>query len=456
MGHIFKNLKENLFFFFLFLVVVLIVYFPTILGEPFWDDWIFIFVRQRYQFGSSSPLVFFPGGEFPKAWPVFYSFLWLLIKLFKDQYLFYHLTSILLHSLNGFLFYSFLKRIKFKHSLLLSFAYLVHPAHLYTVAWIIQIKTLLAIFFFLISLNILITKSIRHHWQKLFISIVFFAASIFSKATTVGFIFPLIFSYRYFKSIISQRLYLTLIIAPIVILATWATFTTAWNFKINNDVINSSDEKILYESEKLYLPDIAERVLTTSKVFFQYLKFNLYPFDSAQLYQERVVINNSSLEFLTIISTVCLFSYMLYFLYRENHFLFLALTFYTATLLPFCGMIYIPIFDSSNFIPYWLSIPLLGLIPLFSYFNSKKFLILVFIFWSAVTHFQSYNFIKTDEIFIKSIEKNPDSMSASVALIEHYIFTKRCEKANDSYRKFIQATNIDLSKIKQKLKECHP
>lgn len=448
-----KN-KENIFVLFLFFVISVIVFFPSILGEPFWDDWIFIFVRQRYQFNSASPLVFFPGGEYAKAWPIFYSCLWFMVKLFHDKYFLYHLTSIALHALNSFLFYQLIKKVRLNYSLLLGLLYLVHPAHLYTVSWIIQIKTLLAIFFFLLCLHLLLWEKVKHHWAKIISAILFYFMSIFSKATTVGFIIPIFFSYRYFKNYIAKKTFLTLVILPIIILAAWATLSTAWNFKINNEIINSSDEKILYESEKAYLPNPAERVLTTTKVFSQYYLFNFLPFDGDQLYQDRVILRNSSLEFAMIFSTLFATLFLIRFLYLNHFFLFSTFLFYLATIIPFCGMIYIPIFDSSNFIPYWLSIPLLGLIPLLSLIKSKNILIGIILFWSGVTHFQTYNFVHAEKIFIKSIAKNPDSLSASVALIEHYIFTKKCDKAEESYQNFIQSTNFDLTKIKLKLKEC--
>ena len=100
-------------------------------------------------------------------------------------------------------------------------------------------------------------------------------------------------------------------------------------------------------------------------------------------------------------------------------------------------MFYIPIFSLSNFIPYWLSIPFLGLLPLISHFiSSRKILIVIVMIFAAITHWQAYEFINVEDIFIESLKKAPEKRDFQIALIEHYTFTGQCLKAKAMYKEF--------------------
>jgi hypothetical protein len=447
--------KKHLFCFFAFIIFSVAIYFPSLLGDPFWDDWVFIFKSVSGQMHTPSPLAFFPGGKYAKSWPLFFTFLWVMLKVFKDHYIYYHWVNLIFHGINGYLCWKMLEKIKVKNAFLIALIYIAHPLQLFTVSWIIQIKTILSTFFFLISLNFLIDAYIKEKKTLVFFSILFFIFSIFTKSTTVAFGACLLFIYPVIKEKISFKKYLFYFLIPFIFLSAVATVRTAWSFNIR-DILSSAkigtpeyytisvynfpySEDILQPGEVPFEQlTAADRTILSTKSFLRYTLFTIFPFEGQHLFQKKTEMTYFSLELLYLVSGVIFLYYFISYLVRNKlHREYLGLTFFTAAMLPFCGMVYIPIYSISNFVPYWLSIPLLGLLPLTSYLiKSSKVLIGIIVIFAAVSHWQSYEFINTDEIFVESIKEAPDTQVYQIALIEHYVFTNQCKRALDLYQNF--------------------
>lgn len=106
----------------------------------------------------------------------------------------YHLQNVLLHALNGFLFYRFLQLMGLKQpiSLVAAFIFIAHPVQVESVAWISQRKTLLATTFLLLSLISyhLYSKAENRGRLHYFASLAFFAGALLSKSVSV--ILPLL------------------------------------------------------------------------------------------------------------------------------------------------------------------------------------------------------------------------------------------------------------------------
>lgn len=102
--------KSTILIFALFFVVLIAVYFPVLNSGPLWDDWIFLF--KSWTLKVASPIDFWKWGEYRRSWPLFYTSISLMHKLFGENFLFYHLTNLILHAANSSLVYYILKRLK--------------------------------------------------------------------------------------------------------------------------------------------------------------------------------------------------------------------------------------------------------------------------------------------------------------------------------------------------------
>jgi len=99
-------------------------------------------------------------------------------------------TNVLLHALNGMLFYLFLERLSGRKlwGFLAAFIFLFHPVQVESVAWISQRKNLLAMFFFLAAFHSYLSYRNKGTGQgRLFyvISVATFVLSLLSKSVAV-------------------------------------------------------------------------------------------------------------------------------------------------------------------------------------------------------------------------------------------------------------------------------
>ncbi len=425
-----------------FIFLSIAVFFPTIYGQPFWDDWIYIF-RNDY-FYNHSFLTYFPGGKLSRSWPLFYTSMWFFLRIFGSHYFLYHLASLILHGINGFFIFRLGSQLKFRWPLLVAVLYMVHPAHLMTLGWIMQFKTILSIFFLLSAIQTLIwyyhsTKS-AHYLLALF----FFTCSLFSKATTVCFLFTVPFLYPRFKERI-ERKKLLLLTAPFIVIGLAALARTVWSYTGN--IVSAN-----------YLADMfVERIHLSMKVFTRFIEILFIPARNI-LFQKRVQLNYTSREFLEIFVGISLvFSFGRIIFEKQNALLKGSFLFFMAALLPFCGIVDIPIFAFSNLVPYWWSIPALGLLPIIDYYtNSKKILIAAIVYFAAISHIQSYAFKSPDKILVDSIKHSPTNRTFYVALIEHYVYSGDCKKAQAAYEELTKLSATMEVPLLTKVRRCIP
>ncbi len=475
--------RSILFYFPFFIIISLLVFYPTYFGSALWDDWFFIF-RNKFLTTSTSPLPYFNGSEF-KAWPLTHAFFWLLFQVFHFNYSLYHLVSIVLHGINGYLCYLLLKQLKLKNYFLISILFLVHPLHLFTVAWIIQIKTLLSLGFFLSSMIFLNFFFKRDAWAYFFASIILYFLSLISKSTSAIFCLTLLACIPFLRIKYNFQK-LVLIIGPYIFLGIMSLIRTLWDvqlravgaislasfllfisvfkfrffltrywqyiFSIFSVILIFSFWKYIYMSLSLLH---ANSLIISFKNFIRYVVFIILPYDN-KLFPYSTTANLTSFEFIIIFFFLCLYYLLLKKLYQKNYFYSWAgLIFFTLSIYPFCGIFNVPLFTYSNFSPYWLSIPFLGLLPMISDLIESKFKIcIIVVIYSVITNLQAQKFYNTDSIFIESLNSTSAPDSVKVSLVEHYIFTGQCKKAKDAFKDIENSYAAQVFFTEKKLKAC--
>lgn len=170
--------QRPVFLFVFFFMLSLLCNILAIKGEPVWDDYYYFFLKT--EFHTFNPAYFWTTWQ---RWPIFKTVLNILYSLFEKNYFYYHLVNIIIHALNGFLLAYILKKIKFKYWILSAILFLIHPTCVQSSAWIFQIKNLLSVFFFFLSL-LLLFYSIRKDFLifPYLGSIVLYSASLLTKS----------------------------------------------------------------------------------------------------------------------------------------------------------------------------------------------------------------------------------------------------------------------------------
>lgn len=154
---------------------------------PFSDDYHFVFKYYHLK-SAPHPFVFFnPWSVYFKSWAFTYSVLWVMFRMFGEQVVFYRLVNLTLHFTNHLLFKKILERqkeIPENIRLLLGLVFLFHPLTVLTTSWIFQLKTLLAVFFFLVFYLLFQKLDIKLHRNKVKLFFLFWL-SLVSKVVVI-------------------------------------------------------------------------------------------------------------------------------------------------------------------------------------------------------------------------------------------------------------------------------
>jgi len=135
----------------LLLSVTAIAYFPALRGGFIWDDE--TFVTQNKLIKASDGLYrFWFTTEPADYWPVSYTAFWIEWRLWGGQTLGYHLVNLGLHVADCLLLWAILRRLRVPGAYVAAFLFAVHPVNVESVAWIFQLKNLMAMLFYLATI----------------------------------------------------------------------------------------------------------------------------------------------------------------------------------------------------------------------------------------------------------------------------------------------------------------
>lgn len=194
------RLRNGLIFAFSFFLA-LAIYWPSIQGKPIWDDYSFWFSAPEMTDRQSYIDIWKYFG-----WPFSVTVQKFLLSIFKSKYIYYHLTNFIIHFANSLLVYKLGRLFRLKYPLMYFALFLFHPVCVISTAWMVQIKTLLCLFFALASILTFVKGLKETKWMVL--SWILFALSITSKSASVTVpVIYVIISLRYhrftFKNTIS-------------------------------------------------------------------------------------------------------------------------------------------------------------------------------------------------------------------------------------------------------------
>jgi Flp pilus assembly protein TadD len=132
------------------IVAVAIVYLPAVRADFVWDDFLLITGNPLLQ-NFSGLLEIWSGGRTADYFPLTNTVFWIEHHLFGANATGYHAVNILLQMANALLVWRLLKRLNIPGAWLAGFIFGIHPIHVASVAWISELKNLLALFFALLS-----------------------------------------------------------------------------------------------------------------------------------------------------------------------------------------------------------------------------------------------------------------------------------------------------------------
>src|SRR5438876_10528644 len=132
------------------IIAVALVYLPALRGNFVWDDFRLITGNPLLQ-NASGLLEIWYGGRTADYFPLTNTVFWIEHHLFGRNATGYHAVNILLQTANALLVWRLLERLNIRGAWLAGLIFGIHPIHVASVAWISELKNLLAMFFALCS-----------------------------------------------------------------------------------------------------------------------------------------------------------------------------------------------------------------------------------------------------------------------------------------------------------------
>ena len=163
------------------------VYLPVLRGDFVWDDFLLITGNPLLQ-NFSGLVEIWSGGRTADYFPLTNTIFWIEHHLFGANATGYHAVNILLQIANALLVWRLLTRLNIPGAWLAGLIFGIHPVHVASVAWISELKNLLAMFFALLSVLCFLElddQRLRNSATAYAASLVFFALALLSKTQVV-------------------------------------------------------------------------------------------------------------------------------------------------------------------------------------------------------------------------------------------------------------------------------
>jgi protein O-mannosyl-transferase len=422
-----------------------IVYSPSINGGFILDDDYLLTENNLIKATNGLNRLWFTA-ESQDYWPLTNSTFWIEWRLWGLQPTGYHATNLLLHIATSLMIWAILRKMSVPGAYFAALIFAVHPVNVESIAWISQRKNLLALFFFLSSIQCYLNAEIQSSKQNTqahfrfglwyCISLAAFILALLSKGSVV--VLPVIW-----LGIIWWRRKVTLWdmsrMVPFFVAAGIFTGINIWFQKHGSDIV-------------LRDATFLERVLGAAGVLWFYLYKALLPLDLAFVYPQWCIQVENPLWWISLVGAIAFT--VIFWLYRNSWsrpFLF-AWGFFCTALVPVMGFTDVGFMKYSLVADHYLHIAIIGVIALatagFTVWRRQTsnamqtaatiFGIIVLATLMSLCWQQSNIYRNALTLYQTAIKKNPEFMMGHSNLGAEYFKAGRFAEAIECYENTIR------------------
>src|SRR5258706_5677277 len=169
----------------LLILSVVLAYQPAWTATFIWDDDVYVLHNKLLTEPGGLARIWFSQESPSQYFPLVYTVFKLERALWGLHPAGYHWVNILLHAANSFLVWRILSRLQVPGCWLAAALFAVHPVQVETVAWVTELKNVLSVFFFLLSLSawLRFLENGQKRWQWYAGALIFYSLALFSKTT---------------------------------------------------------------------------------------------------------------------------------------------------------------------------------------------------------------------------------------------------------------------------------
>ena len=168
----------------LIVLLVFLAYLPALRGGFIWDDDAYVTNNPLLTAPDGLKRIWFSMDSPSQYFPLTYTVFRIERSLWGLNPAGYHGVNVLLHAINALLVWLLLKRLSVPGAWLAAALFALHPVEVESVAWITELKSVLSLFFTLLTLLCWIEfvgERSKRFWYGL--ALVFYALALFSKTT---------------------------------------------------------------------------------------------------------------------------------------------------------------------------------------------------------------------------------------------------------------------------------
>lgn len=393
----------------LILLLTVIVYIPSMNGSFVWDgDHV---IKDNLLLRTTDGLWkiwFAPFSNIEEVhyWPLVYTVFWIEYQLWNLNALGYHLVNVFFHSLNTFLLWIILTRLSISGSFLAAAIFALHPVHVESVAWSVELKDVLSGMFYLLAFLTYLQFNTRKDCCMYVLSLFLFVCALLSKSITITFPILLVL-YLWWKNELERKNILPLIPFFIVAIAMGI-----------GDVLFVKQ----HQRDSLNLTYL-DRFLIAGRALWFYAEKIFLPINLIGIYPKWAVNTKSIIQYLFPLSIIALIVLLWFKRQRFGKGPLILVLYFIITLTPVLGFITHCFMFYSYIADRFQYLASIGLIILFSAGAVKivkragaaqKIVkcgggAFLFLFLGAATWYQNTFYVDMEAFFRNIVTKNPQS-----------------------------------------------
>ena len=429
----------------LIVLLVFLAYLPALRGGFIWDDDVYVTDNPLLTAPDGLRRIWFSMDSPSQYFPLTYTVFRIERSLWGLNPAGYHGVNISLHAINALLVWLLLKRLRVPGAWLAGALFALHPVQVESVAWITELKSILSLFFILLTLFCWIEfvgERSRRFWYWL--ALVFYAPALFSKTTACT--LPaalLLILWLKTKPIDWRRLAQ---VVPFLAMGLGMGLLTVWWERFHQGT-----------QGKLFSMGLRERILVASHALWFYAGKLFWPVNLTFSYPRWAIEPAQPSAYGWLVMGIGLGA-AIYFTRRfVGRSVEVATLFYVATLSPLLGFVMLYTFRYTFVADHYQYVASIGLIALAAAgitiaFKTKPFLKLagcgaLLLTLGILTWRQAGIYRNLETLWRDTLAKNPDCLMAHNNLGLLLRNQGRTEEAMEHCQKAIQINPNDLETL---------
>jgi Flp pilus assembly protein TadD len=424
------------------LALTLLAYLPALGGTFIWDDE-FAIEKNPLRIGWDGLwAIWTTHGRIPMEshwWPLTYTVLWIEHQFWGLRPIGYHLVNILLHAAIVIQIWLLLRRLSVPGAGWAAAFFAVHPVHVEAVAWIVSIKDLLAVAFYLLAVGCFLNHIDRRSKTALPLAVLATLAAMLCKSVAVTLPAGLAILLWYRRDRWNRRTLGALIPIACVTLALAVIDIVATRHAATGSISPP--------------PAMPDRIAQTGWALWFYLGKLLWPHPLTGLYPQWDIDAARPLHWLPILPAIALVIGLWLRRERWGRGPFACAVFYILTLAPMLGLIHFDFLDKAPAADRYQYLASLGPLVGFGSLIGRSFersgsatrhkwlafgaLALLAVF-STLTWRQAGLYRSQPLFFHHTVRINPDSASAWLNLGNGLIRERRWNEAREALMRAVQ------------------